>query len=114
MGKSNCKNLSDERSVQVHCHFEQYDKTLLSGMFMTAEIEIKSSNAKVLPDDAIVRFENKQYVFIAKEKRQFEMVEVKPGNSENGYSEINIEPTFNNEVFVFKGAYNLLMKNIQE
>ena len=27
------KNLSDESSAQVHCHFEQYNKTLLPGMF---------------------------------------------------------------------------------
>jgi len=104
------KNLSDERSVEVHCHFEQYDKTLLPGMFMTADIAIKSNNARVLPDDAIIRFENKQYSFIQKGKNQFEMVEVKTGNSENGFTEIIIDEKLLNETFVFKGAYNLLMK----
>jgi membrane fusion protein, heavy metal efflux system len=104
------KNLSDESSAEVHCHFEQYDKTLLPGMFMNADIEVKSNNAKVLPDDAIVRFENKQFAFIAKGNNQFEMVEVKSGNSENGFTEIGIDEKLINEKFVTKGAYNLLMK----
>jgi membrane fusion protein, heavy metal efflux system len=104
------KNLSDESSAEVHCHFEQYDKTLLPGMFMNADIEVKSNNAMALPDDAIVRFENKQYVFIAKGKNQFEMKEVKTGNSENGFTEIMIDEKFAAETFVLKGAYNLLMK----
>ncbi|HYM95379.1 MAG TPA: efflux RND transporter periplasmic adaptor subunit, partial [Chitinophagaceae bacterium] len=104
------KNLSDESSAEVHCHFEQYDKTLLPGMFMNADIEVKSNNTKTLPDDAIVRFENKQYVFIAKAKNQFEMAEVKTGNSENGFTEITIDEKLAAETFVLKGSYNLLMK----
>ena len=104
------KKLSNERSVEVHCHFEKYDKTLLPGMFMTADVEVKSNNVKVLPDDAIVRFENKQYAFIVKGKNQFEMVEMKIGNSENGFTEIIIDEKFAANTFVLKGSYNLLMK----
>jgi membrane fusion protein, heavy metal efflux system len=104
------KNLSDERSTEVHCHFEQYDKNLLPGMYMNADVEVKSNTGKVLPDDAIVRFENKQYVFIDKGNNQFEMLEVKTGNTENGFTEITIEGNRAKETFVTKGAYNLLMK----
>lgn len=104
------KNLSDESSAEVHCHFEQYDKSLLPGMFMNAEIEIKSTQAKILPDDAIVRFENKQYVFIARDKNLFEMVEVDTGNSENGFTELMIDDKYLEDSFVLKGAYTLLMK----
>lgn len=104
------KNLSAERSAQVHCHFEQYDKTLLPGMFMNADIEVKSNNATVLPDDAIVRFENKQYAFIARSNNQFEMKEVQTGDTENGFTEILNTENLAKETFVLKGAYNLLMK----
>jgi cobalt-zinc-cadmium efflux system membrane fusion protein len=103
------KDLSDERSVEVHCHFEKYDKTLIPGMFMNAEVEINSNNAKVLPDDAIVRFENVNYAFIAKSNNTFEMVEVKLGNTENGLTEVTLDQSFENYNFVIKGAYNLLM-----
>jgi cobalt-zinc-cadmium efflux system membrane fusion protein len=104
------KDLSDERSVEVHCHFEKYDKTLIPGMFMNADLEINSSNAKVLPDDAIVRFENVNYAFIAKDKNNFEMVEVKLGNTENGLTEVKMDEALYNSNFVTKGAYNLLMQ----
>ncbi|MCC6837277.1 MAG: efflux RND transporter periplasmic adaptor subunit, partial [Bacteroidia bacterium] len=50
------KNLSAERSVEVHCHFDQYDKSLIPGMFMNADIEVKSLEAMALPDDAIVNY----------------------------------------------------------
>ncbi len=104
------KNFSDERSAEVHCHFEQYDKTLLPGMFMNADIDVKSTDVKALPDDAIVRFENKQFAFIAKGNNQFEMVEVLTGKSENGFTEIINVERIAAETFVLKGAYNLLMK----
>lgn len=103
------KNLSNQNAAEVHCHFEQYDKTLLPGMFMNAEIELTSNNAVSLPEEAIVRFENKYYVFVSKGKQQFEMKEVKIGNSENGFTEIINSEQMNNEIFVTKGAYTLLM-----
>ena len=110
------KDLSEERSVEVHCHFEKYDKTLIPGMFMNAELEINSNNAKVLPDEAIVRFENINYAFIATSKNTFKMVEVKLGSSEKGLTEVTMDDSFNNKNFVLNGAYNLLMqlKNKEE
>jgi cobalt-zinc-cadmium efflux system membrane fusion protein len=104
------KDLSEERSVEVHCHFEKYDKTLIPGMFMNAELEINSNKAKVLPDEALVRFENVNYAFIALNKNTFQMVEVKLGNTEKGLTEVTIDDSFYNKNFVLKGAYNLLMQ----
>ncbi len=110
------KSLSDERATEIHCHFEQYDKNLLPGMYMNADIELKNKLSKALPEDAIVRFENKQYVFLAKGKNRFEMQEIKTGSSENGYIELINADKIANETFVLKGAYNLLMtlKNTAE
>lgn len=110
------KNVSSQNTAEVHCHFEQYDKALLPGMFMNAEIELTSNNVVALPEDAIVRFENKQYVFVSKGENQFEMKQVKIGNSENGFTEIINADQFVNSDFVLKGAYTLLMtlKNTEE
>jgi cobalt-zinc-cadmium efflux system membrane fusion protein len=104
------KDLSKERSVEVHCHFEKYDKTLIPGMFMNADLEINANNSKVLPDEAIVRFENINYVFIQKTKYDFKMVEVSIGNTEKGFTEIKIDNKYNDANIVIKGAYNLLMQ----
>ena len=104
------RNLSNERSAVVHCHFDEYDKNLVPGMFMNGEIEVKRSDATALPDDAIVRYENKQFAFVANNSREFEMVEVKTGNAEDGFTEIMTDDATGKKTFVVKGAYNLLMK----
>ncbi len=106
------KGISTDRSVEVHCHFHERDDLLIPGMFMNAEIDVQSSNAWTLPSDAVVSYENKQFVFIAKGNNQFEMLEVRTGNTENGFVEIimNDLATFQNTTFVSKGAYSLLMK----
>lgn len=103
------KNLANDNSTQVHCHFDEYDKNLLPGMFMNAEVELTKNNTLAIPDDAIVRFENKHYAFISTNKNKFEMKEVRIGNSENGYTEIIESEDLKSQVFVTIGAYNLLM-----
>ncbi|CAN5613219.1 efflux RND transporter periplasmic adaptor subunit [soil metagenome] len=105
------KDLSADRNTEVHCHFEDYDKTLIPGTYMNAEVEVKNKQAMLLPEEAIVRFEGRQYVYKALVKNQFEMVAVTVGESEKGFSEI-INPQANNLLtadIVTKGAYTLLM-----
>lgn len=103
------KSLSEERNTDVHCHFEVYDKALIPGTYMNAEIAITNAKSYVLTEDAIVRFENKYYVFLKKTATQFEMVEVQIGNTEKGFTEIIKTENLNNQTFVIKGAYSLLM-----
>lgn len=111
------KDLSHDRSIVVHCHFENYDKTLIPGMFMNAEVEIQSNPVIAVPSDAILTFENKQYVFTIVNNTDttsyhYEMIEVMTGNSENGYTSIISENaiTLSQQTIVTKGAYTLLMK----
>ncbi len=103
------KNLTADRNTEVHCHFDKYDKTLIPGTYMNAEIEIQNKDALVLPEDAVVRFENKQYVFIKKSDSQFEMIEVQTGITENGFTEIIPNDNAKQNMYVSKGAYSLLM-----
>jgi cobalt-zinc-cadmium efflux system membrane fusion protein len=120
--KYNCKiiligkDFSENKSVEMHCHFTSYDKDLLPGIYMNAEVELKSQKSNVLPSDAIVSFENKNYVFVSKENKQFEMTEVTLGTSENGFTEILESDDLKNKSIVLKGAYSLLMKmkNVEE
>jgi cobalt-zinc-cadmium efflux system membrane fusion protein len=82
------KNLSTERSTEVHSHFEDYDKSLIPGMYMNAEIEIQNNTVYALPEEAIVRFENNQYVFLAETDSRFTIQEIKTGDVEKGFVEI--------------------------
>lgn len=106
------KDLSDERSVEVHCHFEKYDKSLIPGMFMNAEVEVEPHNAFVIPNDGLVRFEGKEYVFTQLENKKYEMQEVDTKNTENGFTQISFADStdIRSKIFVTKGAYTLLMK----
>jgi cobalt-zinc-cadmium efflux system membrane fusion protein len=103
------KNLSDERSTEVHSHFENYDKSLIPGMYMNAEIELKNNSVYALPEEAIVRFENNQYIFLSESEATFTIQEVKTGDSENGFIEIISGEKLIDKNVVMKGAYNLLM-----
>jgi len=114
--KYNCKiillgkDFSEDRSTEIHCHFINYDKTLLPGMYMNADIELQSQQSNALPADAIVSFESKNYIFIDKGNKQYEMTPVTVGNTENGFTEIASATDFANKNIVVKGAYDLLMK----
>ena len=103
------KNLSTERSTEVHSHFENYDKSLVPGMYMNAEIEIEKNNVYALPEEAIVRFQNNQYIFLAETETNFIIQEVKTGDSANGFIEIISGLDLVNKKIVVKGTYNLLM-----
>jgi len=103
------QNLNSDRSVDVHCHFDSFDKRLIPGMYMNAEIEYNTNDALVLPDDAIVNFESKNYVFISKSATDFEMKEVTIGESENGFTQLLNADFIKNKNVVVKNAYNLLM-----
>ena len=48
------QDLSEDRSADVHCHFEAYDKTLLPGMYMNAEVEIKMNNVSSINEDLML------------------------------------------------------------
>lgn len=104
------KDLSVEGSTVVHCHFENYDKSLVPGMYMNAIIELENNEAYVLPEEAIVRFENKHYTFLVKGETEFELTEIEIGNTENGFTEIVSGSQFSDKSLVTKGAYSLLMK----
>lgn len=102
-------DLSSDRTAEVHCHFETYDKSLVPGMYMNAEIEIKSHETQAIPEDAIVSFEGKEYVFVKNSATEFEMMIVETGVKENKYIEVINSDVFSNKEIVTKGAYTLLM-----
>jgi cobalt-zinc-cadmium efflux system membrane fusion protein len=104
------KNLTADRNAEVHCHFEKYDETLIPGMFMNAEINLKSIDTDVLPDDAIVSFEGHQYVFAQDKTNQFTLTEVETGSNESGFTQILNASQISGKSIVVKGAYTLLMQ----
>lgn len=103
------KNISDDRAVEVHAHFDHYDAALIPGMYMNAEIEIPETKNVALPDECIVSFEGKHYVFTQKDANNFEMIAVEVGSSGDGFTEIINADALKNSKIVQNGAYTLLM-----
>ncbi len=117
------RKIGKERTVQIHCHIDRMDKDMLPGMFLTAFVESGGQSLPSLPDEAIVSFEGKKYIFITAEKNQqsnehhFEMIAVQTSVSEQGYTEVTPSSIIDKSAhIVVKGAYSLLskMKNGEE
>jgi membrane fusion protein, heavy metal efflux system len=110
------KDVAPDGTTEVHCHFDNYDKSLFPGMYMNAEIALKNNLQNVIPDEAIVSFEGKKYFFENTGKNKFEMIETETGITENGLTEIISKADLTGKEIVTKGAYTLLMslKNKEE
>lgn len=106
------QNLNADRSAEVHCHFDEYHKSLFPGMYMNAEIEISNKKAMVLPEQAIVSYNARDYVFLSMANGQFEMLEVKKGGTQDKYIEVSSVDAkdLRNADVVMDGAYALLMQ----
>lgn len=104
------KDVTANGTAEVHCHFETYNKVLLPGMYMNAEVQVATNTNNALPEESIVNFEGKEYVFIETNRQQYKIEEVNTSTKENGFVSItNFEPLKGKNI-VTKGAYTLLMK----
>jgi len=110
------KDVAPDGTTEVHCHFDNYDKSLFPRMYMNAEIELKNNLQNVLPEEATVSFEGRKYLFENTGENQFEMIEIETGESENGFTEIISKADLTGKEIVTRGAYTLLMslKNKEE
>jgi cobalt-zinc-cadmium efflux system membrane fusion protein len=114
------REISKERTVQIHCHLDKEDTQLLPGMYLKAYVESGTNKVEALPDAAIVEFEGKKYVFIeqssSKSAYSYRMMEVKTDVAENGYTQVSFAEEVTKPKVVIKGAYDLLskVKNAEE
>lgn len=104
------KNINENRSGLVHCHFENNNHDLLPGMFLNGEFKINAAQVHALPQDAFVRFDGKEYIFIALDTLKFEIKLVETGVRSDGFVEIKNIQDFQNKKIVLKNAYTLLGK----
>lgn len=134
------REITADRTIRIHCHIDKEDTQLLPGMYLKAVVETEGALVPALPDEAIIDFQGKKYIFISSERQanqndvsetkestgkeqvdethHFTMIEIQIGNSESGYTEIVLPEKFDavKAEVVVKGAYSLLskMKNSEE
>jgi len=104
------KNLNEDRMATIHCHFKQFDASLVPGMFMNADVAVDNVTALTISEAAIVRWENNFYVFEDKGNNTFRMLRVTPGNIQEGQEQFSAAGITENTRLVTKNAYALLMK----
>ena len=111
------RNVDENRTAIAHCHFLSHPKQLLPGMFLNARIQVKEAMVSVLPEEAIVRFENREYVFIEISKGTFRLSEVSSGEREKGMVEIvKGQDALAGKKIITANAYSVLgaLKNTSE
>ena len=121
------REINKERTVQVHCHIDKEDTELLPGMYLSAHVETSGALVQALPDEAIVDYNGKKYIFIVSEEKHeagkpqasvqhFTMLEIQTSNRELGFTEVNVADSIRQAEVVVKGAYSLLskMKNTED
>jgi cobalt-zinc-cadmium efflux system membrane fusion protein len=111
------RNVDADRVAIAHCHFLSRPRQLLPGMFLNARIRVSDESVPVLPEAAVVRSENREYVFTETAKGRFRMSRVSTGVREDGMVEIvDGRDSLTGRRIVVGSAYALLgaMKNRAE
>ena len=107
-----------DKAYKVYARVTNGCSNLMPGMYVNSIIEISGNKVLSLPSDAVVSFDDKDYIFIFNRNKEekgnpfteYKMVEVKRGISNGGYSEIKLPEGFDQKKtgVVIRGAYNLL------
>ena len=112
------KSVGADRTIIVYAAVTGKCKNVLPGMYVNAVIETSTNRVASLPSEAIVTFDDKDYIFVFEKDKQengvpfseYRMVEVRKGASDGGFTEVGLPPDLNADAsrVVIKGAYNLL------
>jgi len=112
------KSINNDKTYKVYANVIGRCKNMLPGMYVNADIQAKSNQVTSVPSEAIVSFEDKDYIFVFEKNKveagkpftEYRMIQVRKGVIDDGYSEIVLPLGFNFKVskVVVKGAYNLL------
>jgi cobalt-zinc-cadmium efflux system membrane fusion protein len=111
------RNVDANRSGIIHCHFKTRPKNLLPGMFLNATIHIENVPSLTVPEEAVVRYGNLQYIVQVTGKNNFQLVAVETGIRENERVAVSATATeLSGMQVVTKNAYAVLgkMKNAAE
>ena len=104
------RNVNDSRAGVIHCHFEGAHRELLPGMFLSGVFELESRRAPAVPEDAVVKYMGRTYVFVCPGGREFRLTPVETGVADRGFIELKTggNPDWGKSRIAVKGAYALL------
>jgi cobalt-zinc-cadmium efflux system membrane fusion protein len=111
------RNVDVNRSGIMHCHFKTRPNNLLPGMFLNGAIHLENVPSLTVPEEAVVRYGNQQYIVQATGKNNFQLLTVETGIREKDRVAVSTKTVdLTNMQVVTKNAYAVLgkMKNANE
>ncbi len=110
------KDVDPSGMTDVHCHLDKYDQNMIPGVYMNAEIQTTATLGHALPEESIVDFEGKNYVFISEGNSSYRLAEIAVEEPQKGLVKVLNYRDFEGKKIVSKNAYTLLMqlKNTSE
>lgn len=111
------KEISPDRTVRVHGHLNKEDASLIPGLYFNAAIETGDALADTLPEEAIVSYDGKMYVFVQTKQNTFQLTPIEGAKISAGLAEVILPADFDSNVpVVTRGTYTLisLLKNVEE
>lgn len=105
------KIVNPDRTIDVHCHFDQYHESLIPGTYMQADVFIENADIYTVPSSAVLFYNNRYFVFIQKTPNTFVLQEIHPtAHQDTNYTGIQNYQDLLHAKIVVKNAYALLMK----
>ncbi len=104
------KKLNENRAATVHCHFRSTDQEMLPGMFVSADVLAPKSQVICIPEEAVVRLKDTEYIFIEVGDKQYRRQSIKRGLTNNAFVEVpDADEALLSQTIVVKNAWSLLM-----
>jgi cobalt-zinc-cadmium efflux system membrane fusion protein len=112
------KSVGADKTIRVYGTVISSCKNILPGMYVNALIEESDNQVTAVPSEAVVSFDDKDYIFIFDREKEedgkpfteYRIIEVKKGVTSSGFTGITLPGgfDFSKAKVVVKGAYNLL------
>ena len=112
------KSISSDKTYKVYATIPGTCVNVLPGMYVNAIIESSVNQVTALPAEAVVSFDDKDYIFVFDKNKEeggkpfteYRMIEIHKGVTDGGFIEVLLPEGFDIHTarVVIKGAYNLL------
>lgn len=112
------KSINVDKTYTIYATVTGKCKNVYPGMYVNASIEANSSQATTVPSEAIVSFDDKDYIFLFEKNKkedgkpftEYRMVEIKKSVTDGGFTQIMLPDGIDIKTakVVIKGAYTIL------
>jgi membrane fusion protein, heavy metal efflux system len=112
------KSINNDKTYKVFATVIEQCKNIMPGMYVNALIETSGKQVNSLPSNAIVSFDDKDYIFVYEKEKteegkpftEYRMLEIHKGIIDGDFTEVILPEGFDisKARVVIKGAYNIL------